>query len=139
VRIISDGIAYDTDKATKVVGGDNAEWSEAWWGLYRTPAGAFFKIVVDHDGENLLECRTLTDLEAQTCVEKHANGLVEEYFGPMPEPGSPQAKRSPMGSSPALPGHRPKLLTLKPTFWGIGIDLKEAWVRCRALWRGDSR
>jgi hypothetical protein len=90
VRIISEGIAYDTDKAAKIAGGNNGQWSEAWWGLYRTPAGAFFKIVFDHDGETLLECRTLPDSEARTCLEKHANGLVEKHFGPMPEPAPSQ-------------------------------------------------
>jgi hypothetical protein len=107
-------------------------------GLYRTPTGAFFKIVVGHDGEAFQECKTLTDSEARAIVERHSNHLVEKYFGPMPEPGSPQAKRSAVGSSPALtpsPGDRPELVTLKPTIWGMGIDLKEAWRRCRAWWR----
>jgi TIR domain len=97
MRVIVDGIAYDTDKATEIVGGDNSQWSGAWWGLYRTPTGAFFKIVVDHDGETLQECRTLTDFEARGCLEKHANHLVEKYFGPMPEPGSPPAQSSVAG------------------------------------------
>jgi hypothetical protein len=86
VRRIIDGIAYDTDTATQLTGGDNAEWSNAWWGLYRTNNGTFFKIVVDHDGETFLEFKTVTDAEARSTLEKHANHLVEQYFGPMPEP-----------------------------------------------------
>jgi hypothetical protein len=65
VRLIIDGIAYDTDRATEVVGGDNAQCSNAWWGLYRTQNGTFFRIVVDHDGETLQECKTLTKAEAR--------------------------------------------------------------------------
>jgi hypothetical protein len=89
VRLIIEGKAYDTDKATRVTGGDNSPWpSGAWWSLYRTDNGTFFKIVVDHDGETLLECSTLTDAQARANLEKHANHLVEQYFGPMPEPGA---------------------------------------------------
>jgi hypothetical protein len=87
VRRIIDGIAYDTDTATEVVGGDNSAWSAAWWGLYRTQNGTFFKIVVDHDGTTFQEFKTLTDAEVRAELEKHANHLVEKYFGPMPEPG----------------------------------------------------
>ncbi|MGO8845650.1 MAG: hypothetical protein ACLQFI_10010 [Methylocella sp.] len=88
MKLIIEGKAYDTDKATRVTGGDNSAWSSAWWGLYRTDNGTFFKIVVDHDGETLLECSTLTDAQARATLEKHANHLVEQYFGPMPEPGA---------------------------------------------------
>jgi hypothetical protein len=28
-----------------------------------------------------------------------------------------------------------EILTLKPTFWGIGIDLKEVWRRARQWWQ----
>ena len=49
-RIIN-GKTYNTDTATRVTGGDNSEWSFAWWGLYQTRHGAFFQIIVDHDGE----------------------------------------------------------------------------------------
>ena len=87
MRQIIDGIAYDTETATEVIGGDNSAWSGAWWGLYRTNNGTFFKIVVDHDGSTFQEFRTLTDLEARAELETHANHLVERYFGPMPEPG----------------------------------------------------
>ena len=83
-RVIQ-GRSYDTDTATKVTGGDNGSYSDAWWGLYRTQQGAFFKVVVNHDGETILEFKPLTDAEAQTDLEKHENGLVEQYFGPMPD------------------------------------------------------
>jgi hypothetical protein len=144
VRVIFDGIAYDTDTATKIVGGDNGQWSGAWWGLYQAPTGAFFKIVVNNDGETFQESGTLTDTEARTCLEEHANHLVEKHFGPMPEPGAPQlqgsAVRSVMTPPPLLPEHQSELLALKPTFWGVGIDLKEAGRRLRRWWyRGASK
>jgi len=85
VRRIIDGIAYDTDNATEVVGGSNNPHSHAWWGLYRSQTGTFFKIVVDHDGSTFLEFRPVTEAEARAVVEKHANHLVEKYFGTMPE------------------------------------------------------
>jgi hypothetical protein len=88
MKIIVEGIAYDTEKAVQLAGGDNGPWSNAWWGLYRTQNGAFFKIVVGHDGDELLQCRTVTDAEARTDLEKYANHLVEQHFGPMPEPGA---------------------------------------------------
>lgn len=88
MRLVFDGKAYDTDAAAEIIGGDNAPWSNAWWGLYRTENGAFFSIVVGHDGDEILECRMLSDSESQKELEKHANGLVEKYFGPMPEPGA---------------------------------------------------
>jgi len=28
------------------------------------------------------------------------------------------------------------LVTLKPGFWGMNVDLKEAWRRCRSFWKG---
>jgi hypothetical protein len=92
VRRIVDGIAYDTETATRIVG-DNHQWSEAWWGLYRTNKGAFFKIVVDHDGDTFVEFKAMTDAEARSVLEKDANHLVEKYFGPMPEPGPMQFSR----------------------------------------------
>lgn len=132
MRVVFEGIAYDTDKSTEIVSGDNSEWSGAWWGLYRAPTGAFFKIVVDHDGETFLECRTLTDVEARAILERHGNHLVEKYFGPMPEPGSPQALKAIPGSYPTsscLPDRSSELVTLKPGIWGVSVDLKELWRR----------
>ena len=137
MRVVFDGIAYDTDKATKLVGGDNSPWSDAWWGLYLTPTGGFFKIIVGHDGESFLECRTLTDVEARTCLEQNANGLVEKYFGPMPEPTFPQPDIVAPTTNSALSSREPfrELITLKPSLWGMGIDLKELSRRARDWWR----
>ncbi|MDA9504187.1 hypothetical protein XI09_05305 [Bradyrhizobium sp. CCBAU 11386] len=49
-------------------------------GLYQARAGAFFKVVVNHDGEEVLEFGPVSDHEAQKLLEKHANHLVEKYF-----------------------------------------------------------
>jgi predicted HicB family RNase H-like nuclease len=89
-RIIN-GKTYNTNTATHVTGGDNSQWSDAWWGLYQTRHGAFFKVVVDHDGVSE-KITPLTDAEAQAVVEKHANHLVEQYFGPMPEYGAAERR-----------------------------------------------
>jgi hypothetical protein len=91
LRIVLDGIAYDTDTATKIIGGSNP-YSDAWWGLYRAQTGGFFKIVVDHHGD-LQECGLLSAVEARASLEKSANHLVEEYFGSMPEPSSARFSR----------------------------------------------
>jgi len=62
-----------------VSGGSHFQ-SSGWWGLYQTRAGAFFTIVVNHDGEDVLEFGPVSDEEAQKLLEKHANHLVEKYF-----------------------------------------------------------
>ena len=99
MKRIMNGVTYDTDTATRVCGGDNAEHSFAWWGLYQTRHGAFFKVVCDHDGET----HTFTPLqeeEAQSLLERHANHLVERFFGPFPEYGSAERRltiRMPIG------------------------------------------
>ena len=54
MKTIVGGEWQNAGTATKVVGGDDYEYSEAWWGLYQTRHGAFFKVVVDHDGETIL-------------------------------------------------------------------------------------
>jgi hypothetical protein len=89
-RII-DGVKYDTETATEVVGGDNFEWSNAWWGLFQTRHGAFFEVLCDHDGETH-KFTPLTDDEARARLEKHGNHLVAEYFGPVPEHGSAEKR-----------------------------------------------
>jgi predicted DNA binding CopG/RHH family protein len=96
-RIIA-GVTYDTETATEVCR-EGSEHSSAWWQLYQTRHGAFFKIVCDHDGETLF-FTPLPDDEAQELVEKHANHLVEQYFGPAPEHGSAERRltlRIPIG------------------------------------------
>ena len=96
-RIIN-GTAYDTETATEVFC-QTHEHSEAWWGLYQTRHGAFFKVVCQYDGETH-EFTPLVDDEAQALLEKYANHLVEQYFGAMPEHGSAEKRltvRLPMG------------------------------------------
>jgi predicted HicB family RNase H-like nuclease len=81
MKRIIDGQTYNTETATRVfVGGSSHASSGGWWGLYQTRAGAFFQIVVNHDGEEVLEFGPVTDEEAQKLLEKHANHLVEKYF-----------------------------------------------------------
>lgn len=53
-------------------------------GAVPNKAGAFFEIVADHDG-SIQEFKPLTEQEAYDFMERHANHLIEEYFGPMPE------------------------------------------------------
>ena len=65
--------------------------SMAWWALYQTRHGAFFKVLVDHDGETTT-WTPLSDAEAQTLLEERANHLVEKYFGPMPEGGAAERR-----------------------------------------------
>jgi hypothetical protein len=78
-RIIN-GQAYNTETSTEVFVLSGHWQSSGWFGLYQTRAGAFFKIMVDHDGETILEFGPISDTEAQELTEKHANHLVEKYF-----------------------------------------------------------
>ena len=92
MKRIIDGKSYNTDTATKVAGCENLHPdSFAWWGLYQTRHGAFFEVVMD-DYDQLQEFRPLSDSEAQTLLEKRANHLVEQYFGPMPEGGAAERR-----------------------------------------------
>lgn len=93
MKRIIDGKTYNIDTATCVfLDGPDDGFSSAWWGLYQTRHGAFFKVVVNHDGEEVLEFGPVTDAEAQALLEKHANHLVEQYFGEMPEGGSAERR-----------------------------------------------
>ncbi|BCN13375.1 hypothetical protein RPSD_52600 (plasmid) [Ralstonia solanacearum] len=93
MKRIIDGKTYNVATATRVFedGPDNGA-SMGWWGLYQTRHGAFFKIRVNHDGEEILEFRPVSDDEAQALLEKHANHLVEQYFGTMPEGGAAERR-----------------------------------------------
>ncbi len=91
MKRIIDGKTYNTDTATRVTGGDNSRYSDAWWGLYQTRHGAFFKVVVGHQAE-LQEFTPLTDEDARVELERYANHLVEEYFGPFPEGGASERR-----------------------------------------------
>lgn len=94
MRRVIEGKAFDTDTAKEVARGDNGFLSDAWWGLYRTKDGVFFKIVVNHDGMTVTEFSAMSDTDAQAFLEQHANHLVEKYFGPMPEPSPSRFSRS---------------------------------------------
>ena len=98
-RIIG-GVTYDTDTATEVFSKSHRDPSSlAWWGMYQTRHGAFFTATCDHDGESH-EFAALTDRQAEKLLERHANHLVEQYFGPCPEYGSAEKRltvRMPIG------------------------------------------
>jgi hypothetical protein len=89
-RIIN-GRTYNIHTATEVVSQEAPYPSGAWWGLYQTRHGEFFKVVVNHDGEET-KWTPLTDADAQAELEKDANHLVEQYFGPMPEGGAAERR-----------------------------------------------
>ena len=74
----STSIIVITETSTEVFLKGN-KFSDAWWGLYQTRAGAFFEISVDHNGEPL-KFAPVSDPQAQKLLEKHANHLVEKYF-----------------------------------------------------------
>ena len=67
MKRIIDGQTYNTGTAAEIVGGENFN-SSAWWGLYRTRAGAFFKVVINHDGEEVLFFDRLSDEDAAKLV-----------------------------------------------------------------------
>jgi hypothetical protein len=94
MKIVRNGIMYDTDTATLIASIGHEHWgSDGWAGLYRTPDGAFFEMVVDHDGSTILKLGMLDRNQARAFVEKHANDQVEKYFGVMPTPQAPRFSR----------------------------------------------
>lgn len=93
MRQIINGMAYDTDTAKFIARGDYGHpMSDASWSLYRTPNRAFFEVYCGHDGAPE-EVNPFTDEQARRFLERTANHLVEEYFGPMPEANPPAALR----------------------------------------------
>jgi predicted HicB family RNase H-like nuclease len=88
VKRIVDGRSYNTDTATCVAAGHGA-WEEDSWRLYQTRHGAFFLSGVEEGDEFL---RPMSDTEAQAFLEEHANHLVEQVFGPMPEAGAAERR-----------------------------------------------
>jgi predicted DNA binding CopG/RHH family protein len=100
MKRIIDGVTYDTDTATEVFSEAHpSHFSMAHWGMFQTRHGAFFKLVCDHDGE-IYTFTPLSDAEAQKLLERHANHLVEQFFGPFPEYGSAEKRitvRVPIG------------------------------------------
>jgi predicted DNA binding CopG/RHH family protein len=98
MKRIIDGTTYDTETATEVYSFEDP-YSGAWSAMYQTRHGAFFKVVCDHDGETHI-FTPLSDSEAQKLLERHANHVVEKYFGPFPEYGSAERRltvRIPVG------------------------------------------
>jgi hypothetical protein len=86
------GQTFNTETATEIVSGENFN-SSAWWGLYQTRAGAFFKVVVNHDGEEVLQFGPVSDEEAAKIVAIHAPQLLDKYFdGMFPEGGSAERR-----------------------------------------------
>ncbi|QOZ33214.1 hypothetical protein [Bradyrhizobium sp. CCBAU 53421] len=93
MKKIIGGIAYDTDTAECLTRSDHQhEMSQAWWSLYRTRQGAFFEVAADHDGV-VDTYRPVSKEEARRYLERHANHLVERYFGPVPEAGPKRFSR----------------------------------------------
>jgi len=90
IKRIINGVTYDTGTATEVFS-ESHNRSGAWWGIYQTRHGAFFKVVCDHD-EMSHTFSPLGDEAALTLLEKHANHLVEKFFGSMPEHGSAERR-----------------------------------------------
>lgn len=90
-RIIN-GKTYNTATATEVFTTEHPT-SSGWFGLYQTRHGAFFKVLVNHDGEEILDFEPISDQEAQEILERHGQGaLIEKYFGPMPEGGAAERR-----------------------------------------------
>jgi hypothetical protein len=86
-------MAYDTDTAECLTTSDHGhEMSQAWWSLYRTRQGAFFEVAADHD-DVVDTFRPVSKEEARRYLERHANHLVERYFGPVPEAGPKRFSR----------------------------------------------
>jgi hypothetical protein len=50
-----------------------------------------------------------------------------------------EAEQAKISDAPAHAKPSPELLTLRPTLWGIGVDLKEAGRRVGRWWRGGNQ
>jgi predicted DNA binding CopG/RHH family protein len=92
MKRIIDGQTYNTETATEIVGRENFN-SSAWWGLFQTRAGAFFKVIINHDGEEVLFFDRVSEEDAAKLVAEHAPSLFEKYFdGMFPEGGSAEKR-----------------------------------------------
>jgi hypothetical protein len=92
MKRIIDGITYNTETATRVAMGGPSDPSDlAWWEMYQTRHGAFFKVITDHDGEDM-RIKPMDDNAAQAFLEKYANDVVETVFGPFPEAGAAERR-----------------------------------------------
>jgi hypothetical protein len=99
MKRIIDGVTYDTDTATGVfsTAGLNV-LTPVFWALFQTRHGAFFRVTSGRG--DTYDFEPLTDQQAQKLLERHANHLVEQYFGQLPEYGSAEKRltlRMPIG------------------------------------------
>jgi hypothetical protein len=87
MKKIIGGMSYDTETADLLASAEHGhEMSQAWWHLYRTSQGAYFEVAAGHDGD-IEKFQAVSPSEARAYLERHANHLVEKYFGPVPEAG----------------------------------------------------
>ena len=88
MKRIIDGKTYNTDTATRVI-----DWvhphDDVAWVVYQNRHGAFFVVESVHYDTTI---RPLSDAEAQNWLERHANHLVETYFGNFPELGAAERR-----------------------------------------------
>jgi predicted HicB family RNase H-like nuclease len=92
IKRIIDGKTYNTETATVVFENWNDDPSLAGVVLYQTRHGSFFKLVVDHHGEQH-SFGPLTDAEAQAFLEKcNATEALEQCFGLFPEAGAAETR-----------------------------------------------
>ncbi|MCD5360512.1 MULTISPECIES: hypothetical protein [Chromobacterium] len=123
MKRIIDGRAYNTATAIEVFSEEECYGSGAWWGLYQTRFGEFFKVKFDHGGEEVLEFGPIADTEAQELLEEHANHLVEQYFGEMPEGGMAERRLT-----IRLPGNLVERMEVSATC--LGLSLNSYAMRC---------
>jgi len=65
-------------------------------------------------------------------VEGHKDWHIKERLAEEPPPTAADEEENKEASSEKTRG---ELLTLKPAFWGLSIDLKELWRRTRCWWK----
>lgn len=88
VKKIMSGKIYNADTAT-LVHDFEYRGGSGYQGMYQTRQGAFFLWrYEDSDGD----ITPMTDAEAQAWLERHANCLVEQYFGDFPEGGASERR-----------------------------------------------
>jgi hypothetical protein len=100
MRRIRSGTAYDTETGDFIVevgGNETDEWIHR---LYRTRNGAYFLYEAGPEPvweqpdiyDSVERITPLSTEEAAKWLEQNANGLVEKYFGEMPEAGAPERR-----------------------------------------------